>query len=705
MRFALVVALAATAAGCVRDVGAGDAVDPPPQPGPPLDVADCQGLDVAPVPILPRTSTHEFQRFVSDLLGEPVPTETFAAWTPLAKVWGFDTMTEARIDAQTFEAQWETTEQLAAAIAASPRAASLCPAPPPTPPTPFCPQHATYDAIAQFSGQQGGDCWWYLDGAGTPLQFFPERSRWEGAALVWNTGLHPGSQIDVIRRWTAPGDGTVTITGSFADADPGGGDGVHVAVRRQGVELFRATIPNGSAPVFVDEAFAAGVPVIRGDAVDFVVERGASDLYDTTALAVALAFRPAPPPEGLTWEGCAGPVLFDVASRAFRRPVRPEELSALQTLFTETLAAATDAHVEGPFREALVATLQAVLLSPHVHYKPELVPGGFDPGEEHHRRAARLALYFRSSFPDDTLQALAASGGLGTDAAIAAEAERLLRGDTGRFVEDFAGQWLDFRAQLAGAPETTLQQAMRQEAHAVFDAVLHDELPPGRLIDPGFTFVDDELAAHYGLPLPGTTALSRVDTHERGGLFTQGHVLTSTARGTDFRRVIHRGLWTLTRALCQSTPMLDPATREEINDSVGHIDQALPLGEQMELHRNSSERCIGCHGQMDPLGLALERYDADGRYREQYPDGSAIDNDFDFNGISMRNPGELAAYIQESGELERCVAEKLLTFGLHRAPRREEACVIDTLSSSQATSMQQMAIDAFVASLRLTEQP
>ena len=704
--------LMGAASSCVSEVWA-PAVDDEPadldnDPSTP-DPALCAPAATA-VPVLPRTSTNEFQRMVSDLLGQPVSAEQFARWTPLAKVWGFDTMTEARIDAQTFEEQWQTTEALAAMLAASPRVTALCPAPvaAPVAPTPACPLHASYNPAAQYSGQQGGDCWSYLDDRGTPLRFVAERNRWEGTALIWDNGQHPGSPIGAMRRWTAPLDGTIVVTGSFADADPGGGDGVIVSIRRQGTDVLRSSIPNASAAVSFDES----IRVSRGDVVDFVVQPGGTDAYDTTGLAATIAFTQTPAADERTWASCGQPVLQDIGSRAFRRPLRADELADFETVFAATMAAATTAHLASPVQEGLVAALQAALLSPNVHYKPEFGPGGFDDDEEGFRRAARLALYFRSSFPDDVLWALAAQGGLATDDDVTAQAERLLARDTDQFVEDFAGQWLDFRAPIAAAAESPLQVSMRREAHDVFASVLRDDLPPARLFNPGFTVVDDDLAAYYGFPAVGAGGTTRISTDERGGLLSQGHFLTSTARGTDFKRVIHRGLWTLTRAMCQSVPMLDPATREEINGSVGQIDPATPLPAQMQIHRNSSARCNGCHAQMDPLGLALENYDPDGRFRERYADGSVIDNDFDYQGTSMRNPSELSAYLQQSGDFERCVAEKLLTFGLQRAPMPDEACIVDGIvdgiaraDDAVAPSLHQMTIQAFVASLRLTELP
>jgi hypothetical protein len=669
-----------------------------------------------PVTILPRTSNEEFRAFVTDLLGRPVPRETFAQWTPLAQVNGFDTMTESRIDQGALEAQLATVEQLAALLVATPAIMEGCPTP--TDPPPLCAEHATYDATAQFSGEQGRDCWSYLDANGGALAYAAANGHWfsptDAGLFLWNNGLHPGTGVDVVLRWTAPRDGSAALSGSFFDADAGGGDGVVVVVRGPAGDLFTGVIENGGAPV----PFSAALAVRRGDVVDVVVQRGPSNAYDTTGHALSIAFTPAPSSGGRTWENCGQQVVERVAARAFRRPLRPEEQDELRRVFDETAAAAVEAGEPGVFPEALSAALQATLLSPHVLYKPELVPGGFDDSERAHQIASRLALYFRGSFPDDELRALADAGALDDEDALRAQAERLLASSGERFVEHFGGQWLDFRIVGSTTPvsDEPLRVAMRNEAHAVFAAVLADDLPAERLIAPGFTFVDDALAAHYGLPLDPSAprdaaGLARVSTDQRGGLFMQGHFLTSTATGSEFKRVIHRGLYTLGRTLCQPMPMLDPATREEINASVDQIDPAAPLGDRMEIHRTSGERCLGCHSQMDPLGLALERFDAQGLERDHYPDGSSVENSFLFNGVSMRNPAELQAHVAGSFAYRRCVAEKLLVWGLHRAVRPEERCVVDHLAgldpgaSPSSPPLRAVGIDAFLTSLRLTETP
>lgn len=683
---------------------------PPPTTNPPpapLPVGECE-LTPAPIPFLPRASNDEIRQLTSDLVGAPVDPALFVRWTPLAQVRGFDTMTESRIDQQTLEEQLRTMESIAHALVTSPSVMASCPTPVTT--TPACALHDSYDATAQFSGVAGQDCWASFDANGGALVFNGVDQRWESPTdpglFSWNTGMHPGINVDVFRRFTVAVDGNVHLTGSFADADPGGGDGVVVEVRGAAGLLFQDVIVNGGAPVSFDLTLNAH----RGDNLDLVVRRNGDNNYDTTALSAQATLTPAPSTDGLSWESCAAGVVAQIGARAYRRPLRAEELADLKIVFDEVNGSAVVEGVGAPFFEGLEATLQAALLSPNVQYKPELVPNGFAADEEQFRLAARLALYFRSSFPDDALWSAAEAGALDGDAALRAQAERLLGEDGDRFVDNFGGQWLDFRGNLGGgvgpADDDALTAAGRREAHDVFATLLRENEPPQKLIAPGFTVVDETLASHYGLTLPGP-GTQRVATEQRGGIFTQAHMLRKTATGSEFKRVIHRGIYTLNRALCTGVPELDPATREEIAASFANIDQSLPLQQRMELHRNSSARCQECHGSMDPLGLSLEHYDEQGRYRTTYADGSVIHNDYDFFGTPLPDEAALTTFIGDSDDYHRCVAEKLFVFGLHRAPRPEEACVVDALKDSpdDPRSLHDITIDAFLASLRLTETP
>ena len=193
------------------------------------------------VSILPRSSNHEIWRLYSDLAMVPIDPTLFAQWTPLAQVRGFDHMTESRIDGQTLEEQLRTTESVAEILVNTPEVMAPCPTPPAQ--RPVCTLHPVYDAQAQFSQQQDVDCWRYLDSDGVPLSFDAGAQRWmshtDPGLFIWRTGLHPGISVDVMRRWTAPVDGQVTLRGSISDADPGGGDGVVSEIRTNDGTIFQ----------------------------------------------------------------------------------------------------------------------------------------------------------------------------------------------------------------------------------------------------------------------------------------------------------------------------------------------------------------------------------------------------------------------------------------------------------------------------------
>jgi hypothetical protein len=669
-------------------------VTPDGGPTPDAGPAACAPTAAA-VPKLLRLSNHEYRAMVSDLTGAPVDEALFARWTPVAEVYGFDTMSETRVDQQALEVQLETAERLAKIMLAAPSLTAHCPAVLPVE-TPACTLKPSYSARDDFSDTQARDCWTYLDTSGARMIFDNTRSLWrkepDQTALLWRDGAHPGQTVDVIRRFESPVSGTARLAGSFADADPGGGDGVLVSIRHNGNVLFSQDLPNGGGATFAHDLTLA-----RGDTVEFVIERKANPNYDTTAFTAELTLAPTPRRSTWTWSNCVEPLVRGLASRAYRRPVRDAEVADYQALYAGALRGATDAGFEEPVDQALEALVAAVLLSPNFTFKPELVPGGVDASERSYAIAARLGLYLRSSLPDERLWTLAAQGALTTEAQIRAEAARLIAADTRRFATSFGGQWLAFR-DLGTSP---LAASMRDESIAVFEAALTEGLTPDRLLEPGFTIVDAPLAAHYGLPAAGRQA-----TTARGGVLAQGTYLSKTGEGSEFRRPIHRGLWVLTRLLCRQLPRLDPATREEIGASVGTIDPDLPLPEKMKLHRDSTTRCGACHSQIDPVGLALEKFDRAGRWRETYDDGAPIVSDLELNGVLVRDPYELAAAIGDTDEFRACVGTKLLTYALNRGPQVSEQCVAERLADPRdggRPTLQQMTIDALVRAIELTE--
>lgn len=702
---ALLLILASCQGASDMDVLNGTSVAPPEEPFKEPERPACELPPASEVKKLPRRSNDEYRELASDLLGAPVNSQLFVRWTPIAQVYGFDTMTESRIDAQGLEVQLETATALAKLLTSSMSVMAVCPLPNDAPA--LCTSKPTYSPLTDFSAVQGQSCWSYLDGSGAPLAF-DSATGWYGNAgqglFVWNSGMHPGNALDAVRRWVAPLEGSIALTGSFTDVAPAGGDGVTVAIRKNGANLFSGVIVNGGAP----ESFDLKFTLRKGDTVDFVVSRLGNTAYDTTAFTASLAYAQAPLSGGWTWDNCAAPVITHLAGRAFRRPLRPDELADYKALFQNTQSAAATALMPGAFHEGLHTVLEAVLLSPHVMYKPEFVPSGFDESERTFKVASHLSHFFRNSFPDDELWALASSGALKEEALVDAQAKRMLAQYPDRFARSFAGQWLDFREGIGAQPDA-LTTSMRQEAQSTFEEILRAELPPQSLISPGFAIVDQPLATLYGLPFTaGGSTRQRVATTERGGIFSQGYFLTSTAKGSEFRRVIHRGIWTLNRVMCRSLPELDAATREEIAASVGAINPALPLQEQMKLHRSSSTRCASCHSLMDPIGLSLEKYGPDAKWRETYPSGLQIQNDFDFDGTAVRDPKELATMIEQSTSFRRCVAEKLLTYAMNRGVLESEACVTEEIAlprDGAQPSLKAMTLEAFKLSRLRTEAP
>lgn len=657
-----------------------------------------------PIASLLRVSNFEYQQLATDLLKTPVGNAAFTRWVPVPAVFGFDTMSEARIDAQSLNEQLKTAELLTAQLLASPEIIGRCPAPTARPPA-VCTEKATYDATGDFSGAQNQACWSYLDSRG-PMTFSAANGRWESAepgTFVWNTGLHPGVAADAIRRWTSPHDGAVTFSGEFRDADPGGGNGITAVIRKNGAELWRSVIANASG-----DTFDLRLTLKRGDTVDFVVNATAADpAYDSTALSVSIGFTAALNTAGWTWDSCAKPIVEHVASRMLRRPLRAEELADYASMFTAVSAEGVIAEDPNVFWTALQTVTQAALIPPSVLYKSEAV-GALPADQRSYEVASRLSLFFCSSFPDEQLWALAANGMLNDPKVVEAEATRLLDKCLHRFADNFAGQWLAYRARLDAPDMEPLTPSMRRESAEVFAALVASNAKATDLLAPGFTLVDQPLATHYGLdfgPADGQP-LHRITTSKRGGLFTHAHFLTSTAKGSDFKRVIDRGIWTLNRVLCRQLPPLNAATREEIASSMMSLDPNLSLAERMKEHRNKATACYTCHSQMDPIGLSLEKYDGQGLWRDTYADGKPITNDFKLDGVDVRDPNELSAVVAKSPDFGKCVVTQLLTYGLNRPMTDgEKECTAQQMAfplDRSQPSLKSLIVSSFITSLRLT---
>jgi hypothetical protein len=372
-------------------------------------------------------------------------------------------------------------------------------------------------------------------------------------------------------------------------------------------------------------------------------------------------------------ETCTREVLKGFAYRAWRRPVVDTELDRL-------LAVANVAKANGDTAEVgLGLALRAVLLSPHFIFRVELDqdPTSLTPHALNgYELASRLSYFLWSSTPDAALLASAESGALTNAAALKEQAARLLADARARsIIDNFAGQWLHLRAvdtlepdkELFPTVDAPLLGAMKSETEAMFRDIVFQGTPLVQLLTANYSYLNDRLAAHYGLPAVGNTELERVDlsSHaQRGGLLTQGGFLTLTSHVNRTSPVV-RGKWVMDELLCATVPPPPP----DVNLAAVSMakEQGLTQRQALEQHRQDPT-CNGCHQLMDPIGLGLENYDAVGVFRDMDA-GHPIDANGQLpSGETFAGAKELAARIAAKPEFARCVAKKLYSYALGRPP-------------------------------------
>jgi len=370
---------------------------------------------------------------------------------------------------------------------------------------------------------------------------------------------------------------------------------------------------------------------------------------------------------------CAQTILAGFAGRAWRRPATADEVARLMIPVT-TAVAQGDSYEQG-----LALALRAVLLSPHFVFRVELDP---DPTSltphplGDYELASRLSYFLWSSMPDDALFASAEAGNLGDPATLAGHVTRMLADSKAQaLIENFAGQWLYLRSVDMVEPDPVrfpefddeLRAAMKQETALLFGEVAFGGLAANQLLTADFTFLNDRLASHYGLPAVGSSELTRVSlagSAQRKGLLSHASFLTFTSH-PNRTSPVNRGKWVMDELLCSVIPPPPPdvdTTLVESGSTAGMSQRQI-----LEQHR-ADPTCAGCHSLMDPIGLGLENYDAIGRYRTL--DGTApIDAAGALpTGEPFTGPLELADLVAARPDFASCVARKLYTYALGRAP-------------------------------------
>ena len=355
-----------------------------------------------------------------------------------------------------------------------------------------------------------------------------------------------------------------------------------------------------------------------------------SGIGDTPSRERIFSCRPAKVSQEMS---CARTILSTLARRAYRRPATGEEVETLLGFYKQGRA-------DGSFEHGIEMALRAMLTAPAFLFRIEDASRSpiADRRSPIYRisdleLASRLSFFLWSSIPDDALLDAAAKGRLGEPAELEKQVKRMLadpRADA--LVNNFAAQWLYLRNLDSVRPDNrlfpdfddNLRQAFRRETEMLFESVMKENRSVLDLLRADYTFVNERLAKHYGIPNVYGSHFRRVELgsdHVRGGLLGQGSIMTVTSYANRTSPVL-RGKWILENLL--GTPVPPPPGNVPPLPENNPGAKVLTVRERMVQHR-ANPVCASCHQLMDPVGLATENFDAIGRYRTQSEAGTAVD--------------------------------------------------------------------------------
>jgi hypothetical protein len=370
--------------------------------------------------------------------------------------------------------------------------------------------------------------------------------------------------------------------------------------------------------------------------------------------------------------------------RAYRRAVTTADLERPMVLFEKGRA-------EGGFDAGIELAVSAVLVSPHFLFRLEPDPAGARPQTPYRvsdvELASRLSFFLWSSIPDDELLTEAIAGRLHQPAVLERQVRRMMADERSRaLVTNFASQWLHLRNLASITPDMrlfpdfddNLRQAFRQETELFVDSILREDRSVLDLLRADYTFVNQRLATHYGIPHVYGSHFRRVTLgkdSDRGGLLRQGSILTVTSYATRTSPVV-RGKWVLDNLLGVPPPPPLPDVAA-LKDNT--VDGSLTVRKRLAEHRTNA-RCAACHNLMDPIGLSLERFDAVGR-RRSVEDGVPIDASGGLpDGSRFADVDGLeAALLRRPDLFVGAFTEKLLTYASGRGMEYYDAPAVRTI--------------------------
>jgi hypothetical protein len=501
-------------------------------------------------------------------------------------------------------------------------------------------------------------------------------------------GLPLGTRGGMLIRHTFPLDAEYEIgTGGGRGGGPGGGglditiDGERVTSANPrdtrvkvtaGPHVIGASVPDRQRGAGVDEIYsdfrtdAAFAPAGGVQTIVITGPHNPTGPGDTPSRRRIFSCRASTSAEETP---CARRIVATLARRAYRGPVTPAEIDTLMAFYQE-------GRKSGDFESGIQQALARVLVAPRFIYRIEEEPVGLAPGTVYRvsdvELASRLSFFLWSSIPDDELQELAAKNRLRTPAVLKQQVKRMLadpRSDA--FIKNFAGQWLYLR-ELANVQteaknfDDNLRQAFQRETEMLFGRIVREDRSLIDLLDADYTFVDERLARHYGIPNVRGSYFRQVPLpadSPRRGLLGHGSMLTVTSVATRTSPV-SRGKWILENLFGAPPPQPPPGVETNLEEKP--TDKPMSLRQRLEQHR-SNPVCATCHNIMDPLGFSLENFDLVGTWRES--DGpSPIDATGKLaDGTPLRGPADLRqALLSRSGAFMTTATEKLLIYALGR---------------------------------------
>jgi mono/diheme cytochrome c family protein len=391
-------------------------------------------------------------------------------------------------------------------------------------------------------------------------------------------------------------------------------------------------------------------------------------------------------------DACAREIIGKLVHSAFRRPSTDADLDVMMDFFT------AGRQQGGTFDSGVEAALQRILADPEFIYRAEIEPPGLAPGTPYRisdlELASRLSFFLWSSIPDEELIDLAAQGRLHDLEVLEQQVKRMIDDPRSEaFVDNFTGQWLNVRGIQASEPvvdlfpdfDSTLREAFRREIELFFASIIHEDRSVLDLLTADYTFVNERLARHYGVPDVYGSQFRRVDLGPelsmRHGLLGKGALLTVTS---DAARTspVKRGKWYLETFFGSGPPDPPPGVNTDLTPKEGEAPKT--LRERMEAH-HTNPNCASCHNIFEPMGFAMENFDATGKWRTEDA-GFPIDSTADTaDGTHLEGIDSLRELTVQNGDLfAEAVTEKLLTYALGRGLEYQDMPLLRSIARDAA---------------------